>query len=287
MIDYPVPNILGAKDSEVIGMVCRVFAVVEDENPTEIVRRYPDRFTGIGCIPKEHEIRTNPQVKPVVQGQRKVQLPIKHLVKNKLDEREHLDLWEPVTEPTEWVRNAMYVSKPGGDIRICMDPKDLNKAIMIEHYPLKTIEDVAAELDSATVFTVLDMNQGFHQISLKESCRNLTCFNTPFGRYRYKRLPMGICSASEVFQRNMEDIFGHFEGAKIIIDDMVIHDTPRNPGIKGHNKALIKVLEIARKNNITFKIKKLKVGKNEVHFTGHTLTTEGMKISKDKVKAVQ
>ncbi len=193
-----------------------------------------------------------------MQGQRKVPLPIKHLVMNKLDEGEHLGLWEPVVEPTEWVSNAVYVSK----LIICMDPKDLNKVIMREHYPLKTIEDVAAQLDSATVFTVLDINQGFHQIIFKDSCRNLTYFNTPFGGYRYKRLPMGICSASEVFQRNTEDIFGHVEGAKIIIDDMVIHDTLRNPGIKGHNKALIKVLDIARKNIITFKIKKLKIGKN-------------------------
>ena len=113
------------------------------------------------------------------------------------------------------------------------------------------------------------------------------CFNTPFGRYRYKRLAMGICSATEVFQKYMEDIFGDIEGVEIIVDDMLVHDTPANPGIKGHNKALIQGLKTARENNVTFKIKKLKVGQSEVDYTGHTLTSDGVQIAKDKVKAIQ
>ena len=292
VVDHEVQNILGARDSERMRLVQRVYAVTDtgDEDPREIIKRYPDRFTGLGCINREYEIRLRPDAEPVVHAQRKVPVPIRELVKKKLDEGVLLGIWEPVTEPTDWVNSMVYVSKPGGkpdDIRCCMDPKDLNKAIMREHYPLNTLENVVSKIGSSTVFTVLDLNQGFHQVPLKKSCRNLTCFNTPFGRYRYKRLAMGICSATEVFQKYMEDIFNHIEGVEIIVDDMLIHDTPQNPGLKGHNKVLIQVMEAARKNNVTFKIKKLRVGRSEVEYTGHTLITEGVQISKDKVKAIQ
>jgi hypothetical protein len=85
-------------------------------------------------------------------------------------------------------------------IRVCIDPRDLNRAIKREHYPMKTIEEVVAGMPEAKVFSVLDATSGYWQMKLNEESSKLCTFNTPFGRYRFTRLPFGIKSAPEVFQ---------------------------------------------------------------------------------------
>ena len=84
------------------------------------------------------------------------------------------------------------VVKPNGDIRICIDPRDLNNAIQREHYPMKTIEEVVAEMPNGKVFTKLDATSGFWQLKLTEESSKLTTFNTAFGRYRFRRAPNKI-----------------------------------------------------------------------------------------------
>lgn len=72
-----------------------------------------------------------------------------------------------VEKPTEWV-NSMVVSLRNGNVRICLDPKDLNKAVKREHYPMRTIDDVTSQIPNAKVFSVLDAKSGFLQIKLDE-----------------------------------------------------------------------------------------------------------------------
>ena len=106
---------------------------------------------------------------------------------------------ENQTEPMEWVRSMVTVVKPN-KIRICLDPQNLNKAILREHYPLKTVEEVVAEMPSAKVFSVVDANQGYWKTQLDDESLKLCTFNSPSGRYRFERLPFGIAAAAKVFQ---------------------------------------------------------------------------------------
>ena len=106
---------------------------------------------------------------------------------------------EKVDQPTDWVNSMVTVIKPH-KTRICLDPRNLNKAIKREQFPLPTIEEVTARMPNAKVFSVLDAKSGFWQIPLDESSSLLCTFNTPHGRYKFKRLLFGIKSAPEVFQ---------------------------------------------------------------------------------------
>ncbi len=132
-----------------------------------------------------------------------------------------LDVITPVTKPTEcgsrrWSRWSSQI------IFLCIDSKDLNKAVKREYYPMKTVEDVVTRLPRAKVFSTLDATSGLWQIPLDEELSLLTCFNTPFGRYRFKRLPFGIKSAPEVYQRVMEELFDDIEGCEVIADDLMV-----------------------------------------------------------------
>lgn len=126
-------------------------------------------------------------------------------------------------------------------VRICIDPRDLNKAIKREHYPMKTIEEVISNMPEARVFSVLDAKSGFLQINLDYESSKLTTFNTPIGRFRWLRLPFGIKSAPEIFQRAMDQMLEGISGATAIMDDILI----AGRDVEHHDQIFKKVIERA------------------------------------------
>ena len=102
----------------------------------------------------------------------------------------------PVDEPTDWVSHLVIATKESGDLRLCLDPKQLNKASKRERYPLPRIEDVLPDLSRAKVFTKVDTRNGYWHMQLDDESSKLTTFDTPFRQYQWKRLPFGISVAS-------------------------------------------------------------------------------------------
>lgn len=156
------------------------------------------------------------------------------------------------------------VVKPN-KLRICIDPKDLNKAIKREHFPLKTVEEVVSEMPNAKVFSVLDANHGFWQIQLDEESSKLCTFNTPFGRYCFKRLPFGVSSAPEVFQKCTAQRLEDLDGVVNIMDDILVW----GENVEQHDVRLRQLLERIRSNNLKLNSRKMQdqnVG-NKVHRT--------------------
>ena len=122
----------------------------------------------------------------------------------------------PVNEATDWVSSIVTVVKPN-KLRICIDRKDLSRAIMRSLYPLPTVEEVATSLSKAKVFSVLDAKSGFWKVLLDEVSSRLTTFNIPFGRYRWLGMPFGISSAPEELQKRMNNIFVDIKGPAVIV----------------------------------------------------------------------
>ena len=163
-------------------------------------------------------------------------------------------------------------------IRICIDPRDLNKAIQREHFPMMTREEVIASMSRAKVFSVLDATSGHWQVKLDEACT----FNTPYGRYRFTRLPFGMKSAPEVFQHRMSELFEDVEGVKSIVDDLIWGKDDEE-----HDNRLKQVLNRAREVNLKFNAKKCRIRQDEVPYVGHVLSKEGLKPDPEKILAVQ
>ena len=130
---------------------------------------------------------------------------------------------ERITEPSDWCAPMVPVMKKGSRVRICVDPKKLNRTVKRERYMLPTLEDAMHKLKGSTVFTKLDATSGFWQLSLDDETAKLTAFTTPFGRYFFRRLPFGISLAPEVFQRTVENIPGDTEGVECRTDDILVH----------------------------------------------------------------
>ena len=129
-------------------------------------------FDGIGCLEGTYQIKIDPTISPVVHPPRKIPFTQREKVKEELDRMEKLGVIRKAEEPTEWVSSLVVVEKPNGNVRLCLDPRDLNKAIQREHYPMKTVEEVAAELSGAKVFSVLDLHLAFGILSLTRKVQN-------------------------------------------------------------------------------------------------------------------
>ena len=168
---------------------------------------------------------------------------------------DRLGVIERVQEPTDWVNSMVIVTKPNGKLRICIDPRDLNKAIKREHYPMKTIEEVIMRMPNAKIFSVLDASSGYWQVKLDRDSAKLCTFNTPFGRYMFNRLPFGLCSAQDVFQSIMSEMFDDIDGVEVIVDDLLIWGENESQ----HDSRLRKVLERAKERNLKLNKKKSQI----------------------------
>ncbi len=222
-------------------------------------------------------------MKPVVHPPRRVSVPLRQKVKDELDRMERLGVIERVRQPTEWVNSLVTVVKPNGKIRLCIDPKDLNRAIKREQYPMKTIEEVISQMPNAKFFSKLDATQGYWQVRLDDESSIKCTFNTPFGRYRFNRLPFGISSAPEVFQNIMSQIFDGHEGIEVIVDDLLIWGETQQQ----HDERLKQVLNIAREAGIKLNKDKCEIGLQQVTYIGHTLSSSGLKPDVNKVEAIK
>ncbi|XP_021347249.1 uncharacterized protein K02A2.6-like [Mizuhopecten yessoensis] len=185
------------------------------------------------------------------------------------------------SKPTDWV-SSMVVSLRNDKVRVCIDPKDLNKAIKREHHPMRTIEDVVSNIPGYNVFSKLDAKSGFLQIKLDEESSYLTTFNTPIGRYRWLRLPFGITSAPEIYQRIMDQMLEEIDGAFAIIDDILI----AGQDMENHGKILKQVVERAMSYNLKLNFKKCCIRQPKVTYMGRVLTTQGLSADPGKVDAI-
>ena len=118
--------------------------------------------------------------------------------------------------------NGASIEK-NGNVRICVDLKKLNEAVKREHFMLPNLDDISPKLAGSSLFSKLDASSGFYQIPLHPDSCELTTFITPMGRYCFRRVPFGITSAPEIFQRKMTELLRGIEGVEVIIDDILIH----------------------------------------------------------------
>ena len=148
---------------------------------------------------------------------------------------EDLKFITPVTIPTEWVSSVTYPRKPDGTLCICLDPRDLNKTIIREHYKAPTLKEISHKLAGATVFSKLDAKDGFWSMQLDNASSHLTTFNTHKGRYRFLTMPFSLKMAQDIFQMRMDEITERLPGILAINDDISVFGKTQEQ----HNKHLL------------------------------------------------
>ena len=218
----------------------------------------------------------------MAQPARKIPFKMRSQVERKLKELEDQDVIERVKGPTPWVSAVVPIPKKDGDIHICVDMCQANRAVQRERFPMPYIDLTLEQMNGTKVFSPLDLYSKFHQIPLEKDSRYITTFACHNGLYCYKRLFFGINSASETHQRINQHIIQDIPGCKNIADDIIIFAQNQEED----NKILRMFLERMCEKNLTLHRDKCEFHKSELHYMGHILSDEGLKIDANKVKAV-
>ena len=163
-----------------------------------------------------------------------------------------------------------------------MDLTKLNESILREFHPLPSVDHTLAQLSGAKVFSKLDANSGFWQIGLSPESAKLTTFITPFGRFCFNRLPFGISSAPEHFQKRMSAVLEGTEGTLYQLDDILVFGTTLEEHDK-HLEVAMKKLEAA---NITLNEEKCEFAKSSVEFLGNIINAQGVQADPNTVEAI-
>ena len=179
-----------------------------------------------------------------------------------------LGILEEVTEQTDWVNSYVIVEKDAPinssnhhvlscsierKVRICLDPRDLNKVLEIELYHTCSVDEITAKLEGMTVLTIADFKKGCWMVVLYPDPRKLTCMALPFGRFQWTRLSMGTVVAQDIFQSKLDSIFIGIEGVIGIADDMVIAGRDKME----HDRNFLAFMEKCMSNNLTLNSEKI------------------------------
>ncbi|XP_055622741.1 uncharacterized protein K02A2.6-like [Toxorhynchites rutilus septentrionalis] len=167
-------------------------------------------------------IHLDAEIKPVFQPMRRVPVALEEAVNHKLSEWMERDIIEEKKGPVTWVSPLVVVGKANGEPRICLDLRRVNEAVLRERHPMPLIDDFLARIGSNMIRSKLDVKDSFLQIELDETSRDAMVFLTPRGLYRFKRMPFGLVTAPEIFQRTMDEILVGCEGTWWYIDDIYI-----------------------------------------------------------------
>lgn len=283
IVDSETQCILGLDSCIKLNLIKKVDNVSHiNSEYSNIVNSFQDTFEGIGCLDRPYHIELLDGAKPVVQPIRRVPLPLVPKLKEALDSLVQQKIIEKVDGSSDWVHGLVIVKKPDSSLRICMDMKVLNNCIKREYCQIPTIEEVSGELAGAEYFSCLDASNGFYQIMLDKESADICTVGTPFGLYKFVRLPFGMKSAPEVFQKRFRQIF-NVPGTKIYIDDLLIWGKTKAE----HDERLKKVLKIAKQNNIKFNKSKCKFGVSKIKYMGHIFSKNGVEPDLSKVVAIQ
>ncbi|XP_055588714.1 uncharacterized protein K02A2.6-like [Uranotaenia lowii] len=169
------------------------------------------------------KINIDRSIHPVQQPCRRLPIPLQKVVDEEIQKLLDQDIIEAVTDKITWASPLVVTPKDGGRrVRLCVDMRKANTAIIPERHPLPVFEDMMPYLNGCKFFSKVDLNQAFHQLELHPDSREITTFVTTKCYYRFKRLMFGMNCAAEVFQREMEKILKGLDGVIIFIDDILI-----------------------------------------------------------------
>ena len=248
-----------------------------------VLEEYKEVFSeDLGTLPGNHSLKVDESVQPVIMPTNRTPLAKKAELKTELDRLTKLGVLCPVEEPTPWVSQLVITQKQNGKMRICLDPRELNKALKREHFQMPVLDEVLHELGESRIFTKADLSNGYWHVQLTEESSHLTTMNTDFGRYRWRRLPFGLTVSAEIFQKKILYALQGMEGIVCLADDVIIHGKTEEE----HMKNLRNFLKRCKEKNIRLNKEKMKIGVKEVTFMGHVITSQGLKTDPEKVRAV-
>ncbi|XP_055590225.1 uncharacterized protein K02A2.6-like [Uranotaenia lowii] len=267
VVDGGQRNLLGDVTSKKLGIL-KIGLGVNAITDTEELKRSP--FSKISGV--KVRIEMDPNVKPVFQPLRRIPIHLESAINEKLEELLRRDIIEVKRGPATWVSPLVVATKANGTIRLCIDLRRVNQAVVRDRHPMPVIEEVIAKVGKGRVWSVLDVMDAFFLLELEEDSRDIMTFITHRGLYRFKRLPFGLVSAPEIYQRTMDEILVDCEGAYWYLDDIGVEGST----LEEHDIRLEKVLKRLKDRGVVLNWAKCKFRVTEFEFLGYKICPQGI-----------
>jgi hypothetical protein len=249
-----------------------------------LLSEFPKLFSGqLGCYPN-HKVHLELTENAKPYRCRAYPVPKAHeaVFKEELRRLCDIKVLEPCG-PSEWLSPTFIIPKKDGRVRWITDFRELNKNIRRKVYNLPKIQDILLRRSGYAFFSKLDVSMQYYTFELDEASKKVCTICTPYGNYRYNRLPMGISQSPDIAQEVMEDLFRQYAEVDIYIDDIGVF--ARNDWME-HLASLKQILTVLERNNFTVNPLKCEWGVQETDWLGYWLTPTGLKPWKKKINAI-
>lgn len=251
---------------------------------SQLLQQNADLFRSDGGPPTDfatHHIRTvdcEPKSVPpyTLSG------PKKAFLKKEIDRLLKEEIIEECESP--WGSPVVLVPKPDGKFRLCVDYRKLNSVTISDSYPMARIDDLLQSAKSTSYMSTIDLQSGFWQIPVEEQDRDKTCFVTPFGTYRFRRMPFGLKNAPMTFSRLMDRFRSGLGDRSIFtyLDDILV----LSESFEKHIEDITAVFDRLRLFNLRARREKCYFVRNSVKYLGHIISTNGISPDNSKVDAI-
>jgi hypothetical protein len=201
----------------------------------------------------QHIIPLREGTKPFKQKIRMMNPKLKPLIKVELEKLKNVGIIYPIRH-SDWLSNPVVVRKKTGEIRLCVDFRDLNKASIKDNYPLPNMEFILQQVTGSACMSMLDGFSRYNQVLVAEEDRPKTTFITPWETYVYAHMPFGLKNIGATFQRAMDHTFKDLIGRFMVDyqDDLTVHSKAREE----HIHHLRQVFERCRSYGVSLNPKK-------------------------------
>ena len=243
---------------------------------------FPTTFDGqVGRFEGEVDLKLSPEAKPVQLPPRALPQSILPQLKEELDRMEKEGIIRACPETTEWVHNLVVVVKKNKSLRLCLDPRNLNKYLIRDIHYTASWEDAQHSFRNGSYFSTLDAKSGYWTKSLSKESQCLTAFNTPFKKYCFVRLPFGLSVSAEIFCEHMDRVLQDIPGTFPCSDDVKIQGSTE----ERHDLHLLETVSKAHQAGLKFNPDKCSIKKRKIEYFGRIVSPQGVEPCPRKVKA--
>ena len=258
------------------------------EHASAIIAAYPEVFGSSPTLramsgePMRIELTADAQPYAVTAA-RPIPYCWREEIKTQLDELVAQKVIEPVDYPTSWCHPIVPVAKKTSGVRLTVDLTRLNKYVRRPAYPVRTPHDAIAAIGTgAHWFTTCDAKNGYFQVEIAEDCQDLTCFKTPYGRFKFLRGVQGLISTGDYYNLRGDQILGDIPQTLKVVDDILAYDH----SYRQHLQHIINIIRRCDAAGITLNPKKFHFAKTSVDYCGFTVSTQGYTSDARKVEAI-
>jgi ribonuclease HI len=232
----------------------------------------------------EHKIPLKEEARPFKQKLRQINPMLLPVMEREVKKLMDAQIIVPLRY-SDWVANLVLVRNKSGEIRLCVDFRNLNKSSRKDNYPLPNMEHTLQEVTGASRISMIDGFSGYNQISVMPEDKEKTTFTTPWGIFMYAKMHFGLMNAGETFQRAMDIAFIGEKDKFVVIylDDITVFSKTD----KEHRYHLKKVFQKCQRFGLSLNPKKSLFAMQEGKLLGHIVSAEGVRIDPDRVEVIQ